>query len=75
MILKNLRIFSQNVWKNKSFINIILENNRNYNILFFSETTLVGHLSTPKFFIWERERSYRSFISSILDHIYKIISH
>ena len=37
MILKNLRIFSQNVWKNKSFTNTLLNINKNFDIIFIQE--------------------------------------
>jgi len=37
MNLKTLKIFSQNVWKNKLFTNTILENNKNFDILFIQE--------------------------------------
>jgi len=38
MILHNLRIFSQNVYKNQLLIDLILENNINFNIIFIQET-------------------------------------
>ena len=34
MILKNLKIFSQKIWKNKLLTNIILENKKKFNIVF-----------------------------------------
>ena len=34
MILKDLKIFSQNVWKNNFLINTILEVNQNFDIIF-----------------------------------------
>jgi len=37
MILKDLKIFSQNVWKNNFFINTILEINQNFDIIFIQE--------------------------------------
>ena len=37
MILKDLKIFSQNVWKNNFLINTILEVNQNFNIIFIQE--------------------------------------
>jgi len=37
MILKYLNLFSQNVHKNKLLIKTILENNKNYDILFIQE--------------------------------------
>ena len=37
MILKDLKIFSQNVQKNNFLINIILEVNQNFNIIFIQE--------------------------------------
>ena len=37
MIIKNLKIFLQNVGKNKILTNIILENNKNLNIIFIQE--------------------------------------
>ena len=37
MILKNLKIFSQNVWKNNLLINIVFEVNQSFNIIFIQE--------------------------------------
>ena len=37
MIIKELKIFLQNVCKNHFFTNIILENNKNFNIIFIQE--------------------------------------
>ena len=37
MIIKNLKIFSWNIGKNKILTNIILENNKNLNIIFIQE--------------------------------------
>jgi len=37
MILKNLKIFSQNVWKNNFLINTILEINQSFDIIFIQE--------------------------------------
>ena len=37
MILKSLKIFSQNVHKNRLLIDTILENNKNINIFFIQE--------------------------------------
>ena len=37
MILKDLKIFSQNVWKNNFLINTILEVNQNFDIIFIQE--------------------------------------
>jgi len=37
MIIKNLKIILQNVGKNKILTNIILENNKNLNIIFIQE--------------------------------------
>jgi len=34
MILKNLRVFSQNVWKNKSLTNTLLKMNKDFDIIF-----------------------------------------
>jgi len=37
MILKSLKIFSQNFHKNKLLTDTLLENNKNFNILFIQE--------------------------------------
>ena len=37
MILKSLKSFSQNVHKNRLLTDIILENNKNFNIIFIQE--------------------------------------
>ena len=37
MILKNLRVFSQNVWKNKILTNTVLEINKDFNIILIQE--------------------------------------
>ena len=37
MIIKNLKIFSQNVCKNQFLTKLILENNKNVNIIFIQE--------------------------------------
>ena len=37
MILKDFKIFSQNVWKNNFLINTILEVNQNFDIIFIQE--------------------------------------
>jgi len=37
MILKSLQLFSQNVQKNKTLTNIILENQKAFDILFIQE--------------------------------------
>ena len=37
MILKDLKIFSQNIWKNNFIINTILEVNNNFNIIFIQK--------------------------------------
>ena len=37
MIIKNIKIFLQNIQKNHILTNIILENNKNFNILFIQE--------------------------------------
>ena len=34
MILINLKLFSQNVWKNRIFTDIVLENKKYFNIVF-----------------------------------------
>ena len=44
MILKDLKIFSQNVHKNYLLTNLILENNKNFDIVFIQEP--------PWFIIW-----------------------
>jgi len=49
MILKDLKIFSQNVWKNNFIINIILEVNHNFDIIFIQKpswTTIRSILSS-----------------------------
>jgi len=37
MILKSLKFFSQNVHKNRLLTDIILENDKNFNIIFIQE--------------------------------------
>ena len=37
MILKSLSIFLQNIWKNCLLTDIILENNKNINIIFIQK--------------------------------------
>ena len=37
MILKDLKIFSQNVWKNNFLINTVLKVNQSFNIIFIQE--------------------------------------
>ena len=37
MIVKDLKIFSQNIWKNNLIINTILEVNFNFNVIFIQE--------------------------------------
>ena len=37
MILKDLKIFSQNIWKNNFLINTVLEVNQNFDIIFIQE--------------------------------------
>jgi len=38
MILKNLRLFSQNVWKNKLLTDTVLEINKDFNIILIQES-------------------------------------
>ena len=38
MILKSLNFFLQNVYKNRLLTDTILENNKNFNILFIQES-------------------------------------
>ena len=37
MILKNLKLFLQNVWKNRLLMDIILENKKEFDIIFIQE--------------------------------------
>ena len=37
MIIKNIKLFSQNVWKKKLLTDTILENNSDLNIIFIQE--------------------------------------
>lgn len=37
MIIKNIKLFLQNIWKNKFFTNTILESNKKFNIIFIQE--------------------------------------
>ena len=37
MIIKDIKLFSQNVWKNKFLTNNILESNKEFNIIFIQE--------------------------------------
>jgi len=41
MILKNLRLFSQNVWKKKSLTDIILETRKEFDIIFIQKPLLL----------------------------------
>ena len=47
MILKNLKIFSQNVRKNNFIINMILEVNYNFNVIFIQEPSWTTIRSIP----------------------------
>jgi len=38
MILKNFKIYSQNVCENKTFMDSILETNKDFNIIFIQES-------------------------------------
>jgi len=41
MIIKNLGIFSQNIQKNKTLTNTLLEFNKDFNIIFIQEPPLL----------------------------------
>ena len=47
MILKDLNIFSQNIWKNNFIINTILEVNYNFNVIFIQELSWTTIRSIP----------------------------
>jgi len=47
MISKDLKIFSQNVWKNNFLINTILEVNQNFDIIFIQEPSWITIRSIP----------------------------
>ena len=47
MILKDIKIFSQNIWKNNFLINTILEVNQNFNIIFIQEPLWTTIRSIP----------------------------
>ena len=49
MILKSFKLFSQNVWKNKTFMNTILESYIDFNILFIQEPLWSFIYSIPSF--------------------------
>jgi len=58
MILKDLKIFSQNVWKNNFLINTILEVNQSFDIIFIQEpswTTLRTIPNHPNWLTFARE--------------------
>ena len=39
MIIKNLKFFSQNVYKNHLLTDLILENNKNFDIIFIQKSS------------------------------------
>jgi len=43
MIIKSLKIFLHNIWKNRFLTNTILENNKNFNILFIRELSWLSY--------------------------------
>jgi len=47
MILKDLKIFSQNIWKNNFLINTILKVNQNFDIIFIQELLWTTIRSIP----------------------------
>ena len=47
MMLRNLKIFSQNVWKSNFLINTVLEVNRDFNIIFIQEPLWTTLRSIP----------------------------
>lgn len=51
MIIKNLKIFSQNVWKNRLLTDIILENNKNFDVIFIQEPPwpIIQTISSSKY--------------------------
>jgi len=55
MILNNLKIFSQNVWKNNLIINTVLEINSNFDIIFIQELSWSTIRSIPSFNNCEEE--------------------
>jgi len=56
MILKSLKIFSQNVHKNRLLVDTILENNKNINILFIQEPSWSIICNIPSFISEEGEK-------------------
>jgi len=47
MILKNLKVFLQNVWKNKLLTNTLLEINKDFDIIFIQEPSWLIICSIP----------------------------
>ena len=39
MIINNIKIFSQNIWKNNLIVNTVLKVNSNFNIIFIQESS------------------------------------
>ena len=47
MIIKNLKIFSQNIWKNNSVVNTILKTQSDFDIIFIQEPFWTTICSIP----------------------------
>jgi len=47
MIFKDIKIFSQNVWKNNLIVNMILETQFSFNIIFIQEPSWTTIYSIP----------------------------
>jgi len=69
MIIESLKIYLQNVWKNRSLIEILLETHK---IQYFihSRTFLVYNLNYSQFFQWKRKYSCKYPQLSELDYIF-----
>jgi len=47
MIIKDLKKFSQNVWKNNSIVNTILKTQYSFNVIFIQELSCITICSLP----------------------------
>jgi len=55
MILNDLKIFSQNIWKNNLIVNTVLEVNSNFDIIFIQEPSWSTIRFIPSFSNYEEE--------------------
>ena len=65
MIIKSLKIPSQNVHKNRLFINTILGNNKNFNILFIQKPLWLIICNIPSSIFEEGENIIKAFNYSL----------